>query len=150
MAGCAASVRGAACTEADSCVDVAECTATCADISAICGTICGEVCGECVAEQEYCSSCQCIPSCAGKACGDDGAAAHSGTCGADEVATTWGNASASPPATVNNAAPMQRLCGSCGADEVCGDDGQCTEAPCVPACLGKTAETTGAEHCGEC
>ena len=77
---------------------------------------------------------ECVPSCDGKACGDDGCAGSCGPCGQDEVCVDGGCVGCTPTCGDNDCGDngCGGSCGTCGDFEYC-DDGLCIyEDPCDP------------------
>ncbi|MBM4354303.1 MAG: hypothetical protein FJ109_10990 [Deltaproteobacteria bacterium] len=76
---CGTCAEGKTCDAKNMCVDVGDCTAACKDKT--CGTVEGCDCGTC-ADGQVCNdvtlTCECVPVCDGKECGDDGCGAFCG------------------------------------------------------------------------
>jgi hypothetical protein len=93
--------------------------------------------------------CVCVPTCDGKACGDDGCGGSCGDCGAQGTCMpsgaccdrACGERQCGPDACGGS-------CGTCEVDRVCVEvEGMC----CLPNCDGKTCGTDGCGgECGTC
>ncbi|HOX44417.1 MAG TPA: hypothetical protein PK668_12510 [Myxococcota bacterium] len=113
---------------------------------------------DCAAEGQACvdGACEvvCTPTCAGRACGDDGCGGSCGTCaGAGEVcAQVSGQCVVCSPDCAGLECGLEPVCGSscgaCVAPETCDAGGQCV---CQPDCAGKECGGDGCGgECGAC
>jgi len=100
------------------------------------------------------STSTCTPSCAGRACGDDGCGGTCGTCAGTENCTAAGacvpGGTCSPDCTGKQCGSdgCAGSCGTCGAGTSCNATGQCA---CVPQCTGRTCGPDGCGGtCGAC
>jgi hypothetical protein len=147
------------------CCDNACCFGTCYGEELCCPTgmrVCGGECvgWECCANsdcpgQSICNvethTCQCLPDCTGKTCGDDGCGGRCGTCG--ELATCVDGACV----CMEGAIFCEEQCRDwtcCSADD-CPDNSSCDPEShtciCVPDCTGKTCGDDGCGgSCGTC
>lgn len=112
------------------------------------GCYCDELCkqyNDCC--EDYDQACLCVPSCAGKKCGDNGCGGSCGTCAAGTACNAAGQCeSVCKPDCAGKTCGDNGCggsCGTCGGGSTC-TNGQCV-ANCVPACSGKAC---GADGCG--
>lgn len=98
----------------------------------------------------------CVPSCAGKSCGDDGCGGSCGACPPGELCSAITQA-CEPEACVPNCAGKAcgddgcgGNCGDCAPNEQC-EANQCVPGTCVPVCEGKICGPDGCGGaCGTC
>ena len=103
-------------------------------------------------------ACGCTPSCAGRACGDDGCGGSCGTCASDRTCSAAGSCACSGGRTdcggscVDTATDAAH-CGGCGV--ACGGGQRCEGGSCVssctPSCAGRVCGDDGCGgSCGSC
>ena len=145
---CGTCADGFTCSTDNTCVEGADCTATC---EGVCGTVegCECTCGD----NEDCveGECTCTPTCGDKECGDDGCGASCGTC---PVGVECLDTGMCDPDCVQQCEGKQcgpdgcgEECGTCGADETCNFEGQCISTVCIPDCEEEGKEC-GSDGCG--
>jgi len=128
---CGTCADGKTCDATNMCVDAGDCTAACKDKA--CGTVEGCDCGTC-AEGTQCNevtyTCDCIPQCDGKECGDDGCGDVCGDCGTKNC--------------VEGACICEPKCDGkdCGPDSCGGSCGECAEGTVCVLSTGK-CDTAG-------
>jgi len=113
--------------------------------------------GLCVEEAKQCGAqCGCVPSCAGKACGNDGCGGQCGACPPNAVCTNFQCVPfCTPQCMTANGQPKEcgpdgcgGQCGTCAVGEQCNSQGQCV---CVPNCVNKQCGPDGCGgSCGTC
>ena len=131
---------------------------SCACGDGLCDEATSESCGTCASdcpcsEGLICSSvgtCECVPSCGGKACGDDGCGGSCGDCPAQHACTEAGACECIPDCDGKECGEdgCGGSCGECSAEYACSPAGTCV---CVPDCAGKACGDDGCGgSCGAC
>ena len=93
---------------------------------------------------------QCVPSCAGKSCGDDGCGGSCGSCSGKDKCNSSGQCVCTPSCSGKKCGDdgCGGSCGTCASNATCSSSGQCV---CTPNCSGKTCGSNGCGgSCGTC
>lgn len=101
---------------------------------------------------EFPMKCECIPSCLGKECGDDGCGGSCGQCTGGKSCVNGKCQSCIPKCDGKECGDdgCGGLCGTCPADKPNCNDGKC-EKVCKPNCSGKSCGDDGCGgSCGQC
>ena len=94
--------------------------------------------------------CECIPTCAGKLCGDDGCGGSCGGCVPGEVCSPLHQCQPCVPSCADAQCGDDGCggaCGECALPTSCGAAGLC-DGPCVPQC-GELPGASGPVECGD-
>ncbi len=95
-------------------------------------------------------TCECTPSCSGKACGSDGCGGSCGTCAAGTACDGAGRCVCAPACAGKQCGSdgCGGSCGTCAAGTACDSAGRCV---CAPDCAGKQCGSDGCGgSCGSC
>lgn len=152
---------GRACAAGEVCNE-GVCASACSGGLTNCGGACVDLatdpdhCGDCstaCARTEECAGgrCVCVPSCAGRECGDNGCGGSCGTCPAGTACDPAGRCVCVPDCAGRECGDdgCGGSCGSCGPGFVCDPAGTCScpGTPCGAACCGTGEACLGGACC---
>ena len=144
-AGCSNNEK---CTNGQCVAEPGECVPdTCQSLGRECGNAedgCGGYidCGDCSGDEEcdiFSGQCQCVASCVGKQCGDDGCGGSCGDCQGNEVCA-GGQCQCTPDCAGKECGDngCGGTCGACNDGETCTEEGDCASSggnhPCDDYC----------------
>jgi hypothetical protein len=145
--------QGDCCTahETVGCSDLAVTKCVCAMDSFCCEVSWDNLCVQ-EAKEQCNAKCACVPSCAGKQCGDDGCGGMCGVCAPNAYCNAQGQCIVfcQPQCQGKECGPdgCNGSCGTCKTGYQCNAQGKCI---CTPNCMNKDCGSDGCGgSCGEC